>query len=116
MPQNGMPSLVIRRDAFLFLSNNAAFALGPHHHSLDAFIEVSHSHTAAVAPGRQNSRFIDKVLNIRSRKSRGALGNRMQIYIHTNGFATGMHTQDLFAALYIWPIQHHPSVKATRTQ
>ena len=111
-----MACLVVGGELFLLRGDHAALLLGACHHLHGGFLDILHGNGLAVAAGSQQRGLVDKVLQVCTGKTGGALGDDLQGYIRCQRLVSGMDFQDLLAALDVRQAHIDLAVKAAGAQ
>jgi hypothetical protein len=77
-------------------------------------LQLGHADGLLVAPGGEDGRLVDQVLQVCPDKARGALGDHAQVHFLGDGLAARVHLEDGLAPAHVGPIEDNPPVEASR--
>jgi len=115
MEQDRMSRLMISCNLLLFFGNDVALLLRTNSDFDKCSLNVILFQVNSLVFRRKDCRFVQKILQVCSCKSRCCLRNLFQINLFTERFAFGMDFQDLLTSLYIRSSNHNFTVKSSRT-
>ena len=107
---------VVSRDAFFFVRDDHALALGAHQHFVFGQFEIMHGHNFLVVARRVERGFVDQVREIRAGKSRRAARDDADVDIFTERNLTRVNLQNAFAAAHIRTGDDDPPIKSPGSQ
>ena len=81
-----MPRFMVGSKLALCFADHAAFFLRPGDDLGDRFLYLVHANLAPVAPRRQQSRFVQHILNVRRRKARRPARKHFSIHFIVQRF------------------------------
>ena len=116
MEQDRMTCLVICRNLLLLVGNNAALLLCTDSYFDKRPLNIFICDKGAVLLRRDNGRFVQQVLQIRSGEACSSLSDLLQIHIIPQRFVLRMYFQNLFSATDIRGSHRYLTVETTGTQ
>ena len=116
MEQDRMACFVVCSDLLLLVGNDTALLLRTDSHFDKGSLDILLCDKGAVLLRRDNGRFVQQVLQIRSGEACSSLSDLLQIHIIPQRFVLRMYFQNLFSATDIRGSHRYLTVETTGTQ
>ena len=111
-----MTGLVIGGELLGVLGHHAALFLGACDDLQHGFVNGVHADEGDTLAGREESGFVQQVLQVCAGEACGGLGDGVELHILGQGFVPGVDPQDLFTALDVGQTHIDLSVETAGTQ
>src|SRR3989338_261130 len=111
-----MARFVICRYFLFFRGKNMAFSLGTEHDFFNRLYKVHLRDRLSVVPRGKDRRFVNKVCEIGSRKTRRAFRDKAELNIFIKGVIFCVHFQNVQPVVNVRKIKNNPSVKPSRAK
>ena len=114
--RQGVTTLVIRRNEFLFIAHHPGAPLRTRHDSVDCFVQHRIGDGFLVLPGCQQGRLVQYVREVCTGEARSLTCQHRQVDALGHRLTFGMDFKDFLAPLHIRRIDLNLAVKATWTK
>mmetsp|Transcript_2465 Transcript_2465/g.5107 ORF Transcript_2465/g.5107 Transcript_2465/m.5107 type:complete len:348 (+) Transcript_2465:713-1756(+) len=111
-----MAGFMVGNQFLLLQLRIASFLLKSHHDTVNSSINFFPSNSGLGLAGSSDGSFIHQVLKLGTRESRSTAGDGFKINIRFKGLATRVNTQDTSAALEVWQVNSHLTIKTSRSE